>query len=66
MTDTEKFIRHLKKRINPQTGEGYEYREIAELLTISKQATIAHVRNKAGCCSKCLRPLEPFTKPRKS
>lgn len=66
MSETEKLIRDLKSRINPATGQGYEYAEIGSLLGITKQGTIQHIHNKKGLCVKCLRPLRrapKFHKP---
>ena len=57
MTETEKLIRDLKSRINPATGNGWEYAEIGAFLGITKQGAIQHVHNKKGQCVKCLRPL---------
>lgn len=57
MSETEKLIRDLKSRINPETGEGFEYSEIGALLGISKQAALKHIRDKSKCCHKCLRRL---------
>lgn len=57
MSETEAFIRDLKSRINPETGEGFEYAEIGKILGISKQAAIQHIGSKEKCCHKCLRRL---------
>lgn len=58
MTQTEKLIRDLKSRVNPATGEGWEYAEIGALLGITKQAAAQHIRHKRHECSRCLRKLK--------
>lgn len=58
MTQTEQLIRDLKSRVNPATGQGFEYAEIGALLGISKQAAQQHIGDKKHQCPKCLRRLK--------
>lgn len=57
MSVTEKLIRDLKRSINPITGEGWTYAEIAGVIGISKQGAIQHVQKQASECPSCLRKL---------
>lgn len=66
MTQTEKLIRDLKSRVNPATGEGWEYADIGALLGVTKQAAQQHIHDKRHQCPKCLRRLKramKFSKP---
>ena len=57
MSPTETLIRDLKRTINPRTGEGWTYAEIAAAIGISKQGAIQHVRKQKHECPSCLRRL---------
>ncbi len=58
MSTTEKLIRQLKRSINPTTGRGYEYGDIAKVLNMTRQGLYWHITKQDHDCPKCLRRLK--------
>lgn len=52
------LIHVLKKSVNPNTGEGWTYEEIGQLIGVSKQAVNQQIKTTKGLCCGCLRPLK--------